>query len=401
MRRGCLTFQLALLASSTAACGGDRVSTEVSVERVDSAGIEIVVNHPHPLAEWRVAPDPFVTVGTASGGDGQDLGTPWASHRMADGRILISDAQANELRVYGRDGRFEGVLGRGGDGPGEFGLVAAIYQVGEVVVVADAGSPRLNLYDADLEFRETITVDPIDGRLPRLRGVGRDRQAVFRTTYFESSEGRSRAVRDTMRLVSQELGAGPIVELGRYPAAEKFNQIVDNGSVAGWSLPFGRDIETAVAGEDLWIGVSDRAELMSVDLRTGAIKRIARLPLDPAPVGAAEQDLFFAHQLETVGPAMAARYTAFRDVVTFPPTMPAFSSLLVDELGAVWVEEYRVPWADDPPRWTVLAGDGTTIARVQTPVGFRVHKVGADYLLGSVADELGIQTIRVYELERE
>ncbi len=82
-----------------------------------------------------------------------------------------------------------------------------------------------------------------------------------------------------------------------------------------------------------------------------------------------------------------------------PETMPAYSRILVDATGNLWVEEYRRP-GDDQPRWTVFDPDGAMLGPVETPQGFRLHEIGADHVLGRGTDELGIEHIQSYRLIR-
>jgi hypothetical protein len=58
--------------------------------------------------------------------------------------------------------------------------------------------------------------------------------------------------------------------------------------------------------------------------------------------------------------------------------------------------------ARSPQReWLVFDSLGALMARVSTPVGFRPLSVGAAEVIGVFVDELGVESIQVYEVIRE
>ena len=160
---------------AVAACADASTDSVIHAVR-DSAGVQIVSTMLPESNDWLVDSIPFVDIGTLDGADGQDLSLPWASRRLRDGRVAISNANSNELRFYGPDGRFIRAVGGSGEGPGEFGLIASISVTRDGrLVVADATQPRLNIFQSNGEFVRTVRVEPINGRMPRLRGLVDDR----------------------------------------------------------------------------------------------------------------------------------------------------------------------------------------------------------------------------------
>lgn len=85
--------------------------------------------------------------------------------------------------------------------------------------------------------------------------------------------------------------------------------------------------------------------------------------------------------------------------MSFPATMPAYSRVLVDAAGNLWVAEYRRP-GDDLPRWTVFDLDGRMLGTIDMPQGFSPSEIGSDYVLGTIRDELDVERVRLYELVR-
>ncbi|HLU24170.1 MAG TPA: 6-bladed beta-propeller, partial [Longimicrobiales bacterium] len=82
------------------------------------AGCGAAVDSADTVAEWAVAD--AVWIGAVEG-DGPDVfGSISALAVDADGRILVFDDQAHELRTFAPDGSFLSRFGRRGGGPGEF-----------------------------------------------------------------------------------------------------------------------------------------------------------------------------------------------------------------------------------------------------------------------------------------
>jgi hypothetical protein len=292
-------------------------------------------------------------------------------------------------------------VGGPGEGPGEFGLIAALRRLaGDTILVADAVTPRLTLIGPRGELVRTVPLEPLADRMPRLRGLVDDTLGVYRVTFFERRRGGSAPVRDTFLLALRPTTGGATTELGRFPATEKFNQVLPSGSVAGWNLPLGRDLYTAVGGERIWVGVSDTYRIEGYD-GASRLRTVVRLDRPLRPVTGAERERFFAQQLAGADePQQRQMYLDFHAVAEFPPTMPAFSALHTDADGHLWVRDYAPPWADEEPLWRVYDATGRAVATVRTPQGLDVHEIGPDYLIGRWRDELDIEYIRMHRLVR-
>jgi hypothetical protein len=73
--------------------------------------------------------------------------------------------------------------------------------------------------------------------------------------------------------------------------------------------------------------------------------------------------------------------------------------LKVTEQGRIWASPLRPP-ADTALTWTVYELDGSPAARVTTPPRFEPHEIGQDYVLGVFLDELDVNYVRLYALEK-
>jgi hypothetical protein len=89
----------------------------------------------------------------------------------------------------------------------------------------------------------------------------------------------------------------------------------------------------------------------------------------------------------------------FWEQIPLPEVLPFYERFRVDDDGNLWVLDYRLE-RDDPYVWSVFDPDGRWLGEVETPPGGRVTHVGSDFVLGVWTDELDVQQVRLYDLEK-
>ena len=82
-----------------------------------------------------------------------------------------------------------------------------------------------------------------------------------------------------------------------------------------------------------------------------------------------------------------------------PDLVPVVGFLIVDELEHLWVKRYQLPW-DTIPTYEVFDPNGRWLGQVSAPPRLDVYQIGKDYVLGRQRDELGVERVVVYPLER-
>jgi hypothetical protein len=83
----------------------------------------------------------------------------------------------------------------------------------------------------------------------------------------------------------------------------------------------------------------------------------------------------------------------------YPKHMPAYDKLIVDAEGNLWIEDYHRP-TDKETRWAVFDSTGQMLGAVTMPERFVPLEIGADYVLGRWQDELEVQYVREFGLEK-
>ena len=52
------------------------------------------------------------------------------------------------------------------------------------------------------------------------------------------------------------------------------------------------------------------------------------------------------------------------------------------------------------PLWTLFDPEGRALGFIETPGGLTILEIGGDYLLGRATDEMGVESVQVWALER-
>ena len=128
-RSGLAAVALAVLACDPAPGEGEGAVEQPTVTVWDSAGIEIVENHApeHAMGEfWTIDSVPEFVLGGAN-----TLGEPahdsaqlvWdvvGLARLEDGRVAVLSSTGTQLLLFEPSGKLSRIIGRSGEGPGEF-----------------------------------------------------------------------------------------------------------------------------------------------------------------------------------------------------------------------------------------------------------------------------------------
>jgi hypothetical protein len=380
-------------------CAGGEAGAGYTVR--DSAGVTIVENTRGSWSEddaWRVAAEPSVDIGELEGDEPYQLFQVSGAARLADGRIVVANGGSSELRYFDPRGRYLESAGRKGGGPGEFEGVGAPTVIGtDSIAVYDWNLRRISLWDPDGDFVRSFGIQFPSGS-PVAVGPLDDGSWLFTKGFAFSPSEISTVVRDTAAYFRFDQAGELIDSIGRFPSYELFLQ---GSSQAAWatSLPFGRSFATAVAPAGFYHGITDRYQILRYTV-AGDLERVIRKHHQPIAVRDADIEDYKAERLEGASnDNWRRRLERMFSEIPVPSTLPAFQTFEVDALGYLWVAEYERPGAD-VQRWNVFDAEGLLLGTVVTPAGLQVHQIGADFLLASWRDDLGVEHVRLYDLER-
>ena len=132
---------------------------------------------------------------------------------------------------------------------------------------------------------------------------------------------------------------------------------------------------------------------------TGALVRIMRRPLPPEEATAEDMAAWRERLLADVPEPAQPQFESLLYQFPSPSHVPVYNRLLVGATGSVWLERYGVPFGASG-RWDVYDGGGGFLGTVEVPPEFTVLEVTEDELLGVWTDDSGVESVRIYELDR-
>ena len=393
---------------SMTACGGDGAAAGPVVR--DSAGIRIVQNDAPAWKDgqgWTVSAEPAVDIGVVEGEAAYQLAEVAGVARLSDGRIVVADGESGELRFFSAEGKHLRSAGRKGGGPGEFQQMQWLgVAAGDSVVVWDPQAGRLSVFAPDGALARAFS--PAGLRMfPGVEDIMGD-GALLMTPGFDPAQMGDRPegeFRDTAVWMRVPLAGGAPREVSRRPGPEQFIS-KGNGIFMTDHVVFGRGVEVVGAPDGFYAGDTGAFQI-GYHGPDGTLRRLIRRPHEPRRVTEADLDALFERRggMRTSGmpPEMAAQFQemnrTMRQRVPHRETLPAFAELRVDGAGNLWVRDPE-PQDGVPHRWSVFDPEGRWLGTVQTPADLRVRQIGTDWILGTAQDELDVEHVRLYRIQK-
>ncbi len=394
-----------------AACGGH---TGPAFVARDSSGVRIAENRAPAWqagAGWTLTPQPTLQVGSLDGPPELQLDGVVDALRLANGRIAVADGGSAEVRFYGPDGGFLRRAGGEGDGPGEFRLLSDIgraagdsvwaydYSLHRFTILpVDGGTPRVVVLRTDLP-----TLVPV-GRLDGGGWIMAEGWAVSRLAGGAGAGGAPEPPREGLRrdpVAYVRIGPDGVLQdtLGMFPGRELELRIdAGAGRMMMLHVPFAHASSHAMRGDRVFIGDENTFDVGEYRPDGRLVGRI-RIPdldltLTDADVEAALQKELAAMP-EPARPGVRALWRSY----WMPPAKPAYSSLIVDAEGDLWVGDYaRRPATAE--RWRVFDPEGRWLGMVAVPPDFRITWIDQAGVLGVARDSLDVEHVSLYGLNR-
>ena len=405
---------LAILAISflVAACGGDSSGTAWAGTVTDSAGIP-VVNNPvegmwAPGGAWTVVEE--LSIGSLEGDEAYQFGQIGGVDVDADGNVYITDAQAQEIRVFDPAGAYLQTIGAPGGGPGEFGRgVSGVFVVGDELVVPDLGNARVSRFTLGGDFIASEQIDLAKGVPLRMDMASGGRLAA---------QYRNINPADT----TTEPAGDPIVTLALGGATPDTLAVLPPGQ--SLQIKGGQARIRQFDPEPIWDADTDgrlftamnsgwRFQVWAPD---GTLQRIITRPFERKPFTERDQQVFqdaMRDLLRQQGvPPEAAQN--FLSQLEFADHYPAFVSLALGPLGSTWVQNFRT--GDElvgeegttfnvqdlgSTDWGVFDAEGRYLGVVTFPGKYQPILAKGDRFYGIARDELDVQSLKVYRVVTE
>jgi len=385
-----------------AACGPEEGAGPAVVH--DSAGVQIVESTRAAWpsgAEWRLSGEPVLQVGMAEGPPEYQFVRIEGLLRLPDGRIVVADGGSWEIRFFDSQGTFLTASGRRGDAPGEYRQITGLgYGPGDSVWVYDFGTRRFTVLTGSGELARTMN---LGGALSAVGAVGRLSNGSFIVREHWSSGSRTGTVksglsRDLAAVAAVSSDGATIDTIGLYPGREVYIGSEDGRAVMSTPL-LAHSTSVALLGDRIYVADQERFEI-GVYSSAGVLERLVRLLNIDLRVTQRDIEEAVAERLADEPPERHAMMRSHLEAMDVPETRPAYGRLLVDSEGDLWVSEHT-SFPAEPIVWRVFDPQGRLLGSVRVPARFHLHQVGDDWAAGVWRDDLGVEYVRLYGVEKE
>lgn len=361
----------------------------------DSAGIAVVESF-RPAwgdsAHWRVDPESLLDLAESGTGDPHNFYSVRGIRRLSDESLVVANRGSHEIRKFSADGNFVRSGGGSGEGPGEFTNLQRIELAGDSILALDFDG-GMAVFGPDLELVRTMRPDPGAEEI-RYLGDG----IMVAEVWVPDYDGVGLVRHSGVLLLFDLEGAGGDT-IGWTPGWEEYV-----GEVLSAPPLFGKASVLDTHGGRIFVGSSDQMQIEELDTH-GDTVRILRIPNFPLALTAAqvqaERDSRFDIPLPPGVESLPPPFVAAIEDMPSPETRPAYSDMLVDPTGAVWLRPFRgISEQGGPEYWLVLGADGIWLGSVEVPEDFRVMDIGMDEILGVWTDGMDVQHPQVRHLSR-
>lgn len=379
----------------------------------DSAGIRIIDNTKPtwvPGREWRLSDKPTMDIG---GGTDSALrfGRIAAMTRLSDGRIVVADQSAVQLKFYDAAGRhLTTVSGQGG--PNERRSVSAITRLAGDSIAVDMVR-MASIHTPSGEFVRNVQFGPFpEGvlQIPFVVPLGRfDNGSTVVMDYPQGLRGPAGASRwiDSSSLFLVDAAGGMVRPLGKAPIV-----VFVTGPERPWPLDFGPDAPHSSTGRAIYLGFSDQYAIRVYN-SDWKLERIIRRAWTPRPLTALDLDAYVDGWMEMWSKKTGAEREAERKEMRekpYPEFLPAYSAILATPAGEIFVREPDLTGAPGcwclagvptvPSKWSVFDAGGRWLGDVKMPPWFVPLEIGADYVLGRARGSDRVPHAVMYRLDK-
>ena len=380
----------------------------------DSAGIRIVLNtKPTWTAaqQLRLSATPTLVIGDREE-EPYQLTRVRGAFYLSDGRIVVGESAANEIRVYDTSGKHLQTFGHKGDGPGEFRSISKVIRLaGDTIAVIHEDAMVSRFTSAGKFIARTNDRGTVDFSKPgaAMTGIVLALNGGARLTL-------SMPLQPKGGTVGSEFDAKAFhnVISGAESSSRKLGELPYMQAVAGKDGPdkpwLGAEEVFAGNGSQFYLGYGTQYSLTRYSAQ-GVPNLIVRRAWTAPPITRKEYEEFTDEWLKRWTKATGSKLEAERkDLLasTYFKKLPAFSAILLDNTGRLWV---RTPkpidgavagslndYAIGPSTWSVFSATGAWLGDVVIPPRFTPMDIGADYVLGVARDDDGTPTVARYKL---
>lgn len=345
------------------------------------------------LPQWSLSAAPELRIGAddADGGLHQVIDAV----RLQDGSFAILNSGAHQVRIVGADGRTLRILGREGNGPGEFQAPSWIGARGDTVVVGDMLASRVSRFTSAGAFVGSAQFPEAAGFFPQTVGQYRDGTLLVAADEAAAAS-QPGVVRGRTALLRLRPDGSLIDTLAVVPSSEQFvSRSPDGRGIKVESLPFGRRTVMAMRDDVLYVGTGETPAVRTLDAR-GQSRELLQVSAAQRAVGAVDVEDYWKN-LVTQRAGANVGEPARPEGIPYPKTLPPYSDLHVDQAGRAWVGASRLPreWTAPATYW-IYSPEGRPLGQLKVPARSLILDAGTDWVLLRDMDQDQREIVALY-----
>ena len=364
------------------------------------------------VPEWRVEEE--LRIGSRDDGEEALTEVPFLTVD-AGGSIFVPQPQDRVVRVFSPDGELARVLGRPGQGPGEFGGIDAIGLLGDTLYVSDTRNRRVSFFGSDGSLLKTTPFNwpSIDGLFGprRVNKILSDGTVLVDPSF--GSPNVAAGIITARPLLRMDMAGNILLRPAEISVENRVLAVVRGNSGLITSQPFADfPLLGFSRAEDFVVILRREAATSSSPVAMHLLKVTASgdtvvsidIPYQPKPLLPEIFETVLAELAERLvgsgpfGSTSAAKET-IREAVYRPAHLPPASDLVVAQDGRVLIR--REDLGEPQTKWDVLSPEGVPVARINMPASARVRFATNTHIWTIELDELDVPYVARYRILRQ
>jgi hypothetical protein len=350
-------------------------------------------------------------IGTALRGDNDLFGELSGARKLASGDIVAADDKADQLKLFDSAGHFVRIIGKDGDGPGDFRSVARLLPAGgDTIMVYDGIAGRVT----GLDRKGTVLLlykvaqpapvpDPTSKRQPGSAWremIGRFGNghllSSYRFAWITGPSSPSEIHSDTVAIDLSDQATS--VRIGAVHGGETY-RYRGGRSTFGGDVPFAPIAYLAV-GRSSWFYAGGASGNIEQRDQRGKLQGTLHLALPSVSVTATDIANYRQQIIGHAGGPNAAElrslYQGAADWLRYPAVMPVLDGLAVDDAGNVWARRFRNDTL--PHDWYVVSPAGTAVGIATLRSSCRPTQITRAVLLATCTGDDDAPTVEMYRI---
>jgi hypothetical protein len=307
------------------------------------------------------------------------------------------EKRAREVRLFAAEGQFLSRFGRRGEGPGEFQALQPTRIIGNLVEIWDPVLRRVSKFSLGGELMEADALNTLGARGTFLvHGFFPAGELLVSTaTTTPAQNGKVVETSETLYRWAYEEGTAP-ESIETFQVGDVF---VDDAGVSRPIPLMPNPSPGRVVGQKGVYVASGRSLQYQRYGLDGVREQVVKVLEPRVAIGREFVEEFKKSRVRAAPEGVRSRLQAAYEQMPLPTEFPMLDRVFVDAEENVWIRRFRIR-SSDSQVWHVFDFGGTLTGTIHVPPGLDVRTVHRDRLLGRWTDDMGVQSIRAYRLDR-